>query len=261
MGIIKSFLAYGYRFCKQALHIDFVRYLISQVRYFYFCIIKRKLKLFYKEDYSSDTIARTSDETTLSHNLNAYRGKGYGFGQAFNAFSVPRSNRLIRPLMGVDRISQNCGNLKVLTIGPRTEGEIFNLVAYGFKLKNITGLDLHSYSPYIKLGDIHDMPFNADSFDVVICGWVLPYSNDKAKACSEMARVLKPNGVIAIGATYRPHTDSFTEEPINKVDDILKLFPESVIGNVYFSYDQSKENKDEPGGVISVFSANGVYAN
>jgi hypothetical protein len=43
--------------------------------------------------------------------------------------------------------------MKILIIGPRNEGEIYNFISNGFLMKNITAIDLISYSSKIKLFD------------------------------------------------------------------------------------------------------------
>ena len=77
-------------------------------------------------------------------------------------------------------------------------------IAHGFELNNITGLDLFSYSPYIKLGDMHNLKFNDEEFDIVLMGWCLAYSNNKEKALSEVRRVLVKNGSLIIGYSVNP---------------------------------------------------------
>ena len=39
--------------------------------------------------------------------------------------------------------------------------------------KNITALDLFSYTPKFDMGDMHKMPYNNNSFDIIISGWCL----------------------------------------------------------------------------------------
>ena len=46
------------------------------------------------------------------------------------------------------------------------------------------------------VGDAEDLPFDDESFDVVIMDAVLEHIPDVGKAISEVARVLKPNGVF-----------------------------------------------------------------
>ena len=52
----------------------------------------------------------------------------------------------------------------------------------GFKWKNIEAIDLHSYSNLVKLGDMHQLEFADNSFDFIISGWTLRYSNNVNKA-------------------------------------------------------------------------------
>lgn len=42
--------------------------------------------------------------------------------------------------------------------------------------------------------DIHQIPFEDNSFDVVFCNHVMEHVEDDIKACAEINRVLKPNG-------------------------------------------------------------------
>jgi ArsR family transcriptional regulator len=50
----------------------------------------------------------------------------------------------------------------------------------------------------VERGDFHAMPFGAASFDQVLLFSALSYATDPAKVLSEVARVLRPNGVVAI---------------------------------------------------------------
>jgi len=55
------------------------------------------------------------------------------------------------------------------------------------------------YSGYLSLsGNALGMPFKNDSFDRIICSEVMEHVPDDRKACSELFRVLKPGGRIAI---------------------------------------------------------------
>lgn len=231
---------------RQLLLIYFVRYLVALIRFVWFVKIRHNLRTFYPTDYESSEIAATPGETTLEHNIRSYIGAGYFSRQTINALSVRRSDRLIFPIVAA--IPER-HNMRVLTIGPRTEGEMLNLMAHGFRRENITALDLHSYSPWVTLGDMHDMPFDDRSFDCVIAGWALPYSNEKQKAVDEMIRVLMDGGLLMLAATYRPNTPAFTERPIESSQDLRKL-----IGNrlrhVFFDCDAKKIDPDAVGAVM-----------
>lgn len=85
---------------------------------------------------------------------------------------------------------------KLLVLGPRYESEIFGYMGLGFKKSNIAALDTFSYSRMITPGNIHDMPYSSNEFDIIMCGWTLVYSEDLEKAVGEINRVLKVSGVL-----------------------------------------------------------------
>lgn len=53
------------------------------------------------------------------------------------------------------------------------------------------------YNPDI-VGDVHNLPFAANSQDAIICIAVLEHVENPAKACEEIYRVLKPGGYCFI---------------------------------------------------------------
>jgi len=50
----------------------------------------------------------------------------------------------------------------------------------------------------VHIGDALNLPFKNGTFDRIICSEVMEHVDDDFKACSELARVLKKNGRIAI---------------------------------------------------------------
>jgi len=114
---------------------------------------------------------------------------------------------------------------KILCIGPRNEAEMLLLSLYGFPLRNVTGVDLFSYSPAIQCMDMHELKFPDGTFDIVYTAWTLKYSFDLPRACAEIVRVLKPGGVVVTGFS---HTSTLTEEvgsPLTKgLDELLQHF-------------------------------------
>jgi SAM-dependent methyltransferase len=210
---------------NQFLFINHIRIIVGKLRFYYYARILKRLKTIDSDD---------AIQMTLKHNL-----------KALSAFGLTRMNTIIKPLSVLENVSKNS---RILVIGPRNEEDILNLLAHGFAKKNITGLDLISYSPLIEVGDMHNTRFESETFDVVICGWTLSYSNEPLKFANEMLRIIKDNGVIAIGVEYstlseenskKIHdgyalvTDGF--ERINSVKDILNLFGEKV-KEVYFNH-------------------------
>lgn len=118
--------------------------------------------------------------------------------------SYLRTARLIGPIYALDHIFHTPERFKVLSIGPRTEMELYHLVGCGFLAQNISAIDLISPSPWIDAGDMHAMPYADQSFDISISSWVLAYSRTPQKAVDEMLRVTRSGGIVAIGCTYEP---------------------------------------------------------
>ena len=114
---------------------------------------------------------------------------------------------LMNPLMSIDRISSRIGKIKVLVIGPKLESEILSIRSYGIPKKNIDAIDLISYSPWVKSGDMHNLPYEKCTFDVIISGWVIAYSDNKQRAVDEMVRVAKDGAIIGIGVGYTPSSN------------------------------------------------------
>ena len=117
---------------------------------------------------------------------------------------------------------------------------MFVIRSLGFKWKNIKGLDLITYSKLTDLGDIHNSNYEANSFNVIVCGWVITYSNNFEKMLKEMIRITKNGGIVSIGFTYHPsenNTLHSTEQIIEKCKDNISL--------VYFNFDAYKKIKLE----------------
>ena len=86
----------------------------------------------------------------------------------------------------------------VLSIGPRFESELYGLRGLGLKWSQISAIDTFSYSPRIRVGNMHDLDFPDCHFDLVLAGFVLAYSADPIKAMTELSRVLKPGGRVIL---------------------------------------------------------------
>lgn len=220
---------------QELFQIDYARYRIACRRYLE---AKENLKI------SDDKDALWSD--ALAHNL-----------QGMESFSArARSNRLVRPLCAIDRVFFAADKLRALCVGPRTEMELLSLVGHGFKPGNIKGLDLFSYTPWIEVGNMHNMPYADNSFDVVIAGWVLTYSADPERACREFLRVAADRGIIAIGATVLDEAgraadgNGRTAMHYPRADDLLKIFGNAV-RNVYVRHES--ESDDSEGRTILIF--------
>jgi len=108
-------------------------------------------------------------------------------------FSVDR-DRLIY-LYLKERTNIFSAPLKILHIAP--EGCIRSLLMSLPNIEYDSGVKYYEgyyYDRKVKLLDVTDLPFEPESFDVVICNHVLEHIHDDKKALEEIHRILKPNG-------------------------------------------------------------------
>lgn len=73
--------------------------------------------------------------------------------------------------------------------------------------------DIESPLAKVKM-DIHHIPFDENTFDVVLCNHVLEHVEDDIKAMQEIHRVLKPGGVAILQVPFfRPIPEKTFEDP------------------------------------------------
>lgn len=218
------------------------------IRYIWFAKI-----LFRVKKFSLNTSEEIVGVNTINHNLKSLSL------YAVNSYSGFRPEKLIQPFACFDKTFKK--EAKVLFIGPRAESELFLAKSYGFSWKNLIGLDLISYSPKVKLGDMHDMPFEDNSFDIVVMGWVIAYSQTPKVAINEVIRILKPSGYCAIGVEYNPLSiDEIKSKKgyipgadfhTNNCEEIKELFGNN-INKVIYEHDISTYNRKVKGDLISI---------
>lgn len=96
------------------------------------------------------------------------------------------------------------------------------------KLKNleyITG-DIESPLADVKM-DIHNIPFEDNSFDVVFCNHVMEHVDNDIKACAEINRVLKPDGWGIIQSPVYPQELTLEDKSIISPKERERVFGQS----------------------------------
>lgn len=231
--------------------INFFRKYLTYIRLFYLVKVLKRVNTL---SLNKESIAPLSIESNLrvlipNKDLPHFDKIKYVFGLGTNIAGYKSSMLLtvvdsIYSALFIDKKL-----IKMLIIGPRTEGEIFLSRGFGYLKHNIDAIDLFSYSHLIRLGDMHNIPAQNDSYDLILCGWVLAYSDDKKLAISEIVRVCKDQAIVCIGASYlattpeeqklkRGYVIGSTDKFFSS-SDIIKLFDGYNI-EILFNVDSSK---------------------
>ena len=191
---------------------------------------------------------------TLQHNSDPER--------MFYSEMSRRPDLISRPLSCLNTVVQHGHEMDVLTVGCRTEAEIFSLVNAGFNLRKIKGVDLFSYTPLISLGDVTNLAFPANYFDLVVCGWVLEFVPGVDRAISELKRVVRPGGLIAIGGMHHPNSINMKEYSTRKQHDdrqwfcsIERIKQEFRVNDseILFKSEIKEQDLDQRGDVVIIF--------
>lgn len=100
-------------------------------------------------------------------------------------------------------------NLKVLHVAPE-----YCFIDRFEQMKNLDYITADIESPLAKVKmDIHQIPFEASTFDVAICNHVMEHVDDYILAMSELHRVLKPGGWALIQSPQDMKYEVTYEDP------------------------------------------------
>jgi SAM-dependent methyltransferase len=232
------------RVVRQLMRVDAIRACILLARYLFLARILGRLRVY--QDPTDGVSANT-----VKYNLTAFS----------RPLLLQRTRLLVRPLSVIETLSPDSA---ILVVGPRSEDDLLHLSAYGFR--NVRGLDLISYSPRIDLGDMHKPPYADSTFDAVLYGWVLGYSDDPERAAKEAIRVVRDGGIVGIGAEHYPRAELLSEarvaggvdyptggRRINTAAEHLELF-RGHVKQVFFTHDVGEQVGDRMSNTCVIFA-------
>jgi len=112
-----------------------------------------------------------------------------------------------------------------ICLGARTGQEVFVLRDLGL---NSIGVDLVEFPPYTIKGDIHNLEFDDEKFDLIFTN-ILDHSLYLEKFISEMERVCVKDGIIILNILENMPGDDYSENAINSPEPIIKIFKNSIL--------------------------------
>jgi SAM-dependent methyltransferase len=112
------------------------------------------------------------------------------------------------------------GKGKGLCLGARTGQEVKSLLDLGI---NSIGIDLVPFPPYTIEGDIHNLKYKPEEFDLIFTN-IVDHSIHPDIFCKEMERVCMPGGIIIINLQLWTLGDKYTESVIYDSQAIIDMF-------------------------------------
>ena len=147
------------------------------------------------------------------------------FGLQWNQFQKTQLDSYTNTTMSEDRIRtalpmplESIKGLKIIEAGSGagrfTEVLLkYGAIVYSFDLSNAVSANFANNMPHKNLtifqGDIEDIPFNDNFFDISICLGVMQHTRDFSKSLKEISRVTRAGGIISFDH-YKTHIGHYT---------------------------------------------------
>lgn len=94
---------------------------------------------------------------------------------------------------------------RFLQLYHQTTGPVLDCGAGGRSLPGVVGIDIVAHPNHTAIADALDLPFPADTFDLVLSQAVIEHVTDPQRYADEIIRVLRPGGLVYVeGAFLQP---------------------------------------------------------
>lgn len=189
-----------------------IKSFIKNIYYNYFSrFIDGKLKVFNRHKTYDDYIKKQLEKTLDPERIAKWKGTEWkvkvdGFKKLFD-----RNKEFVKD------------KKKALCLGSRSGQEVFVLRELGLEA---IGIDLVEFPPYTIKGDIHDLFYKDNEFDLIFTN-IIDHSLYLEKFISEMERVASKEGVIILNLITNVQTDDYAENRLNSAEPIIKMFKKS----------------------------------
>jgi SAM-dependent methyltransferase len=180
---------------------------------FFSRLVGEKIKIYNRHKTYEDYVNKQLEKTLNPNRIKKWKGQEWqikvdGFRHLFK-----RNEEFL----------QNKKNS--ICLGARTGQEVFVLRDLGL---NSIGVDLVEFPPYTIKGDIHNLEFDDEKFDLIFTN-ILDHSLYLEKFISEMERVCVKDGIIILNILENMPGDDYSENVINSPEPIIKIFKNSIL--------------------------------
>ena len=191
--------------------------LVKVLKKIYFLFFSRlvdgKIKIYNRHKKYEDYVNKQLEKTLDSNRIKKWQGEEWqikvdGFRHLFK-----RNEEFLQ------------NKKKSICLGARTGQEVFVLRELGL---DSIGIDLVEFPPYTIKGDIHNLKFEDEKFDLIFTN-ILDHSLYLEKFISEMERVCMKNGIIILNIQENLPVDDYSENVINNPEPIIKMFKNSTL--------------------------------
>jgi len=180
---------------------------------FFSILLDKKIKIYNRHKTYKDYINKQLEKTSDPNRIKQWQGKEFqikvdGFRNLFK-----RNEEFL----------QNKKNS--ICLGARTGQEVFVLRELGIAS---IGIDLIAFPPYTIKGDIHNLEFDDEEFDLIFTN-ILDHALYLKKFISEMERLCAKNGIIIINIQKNIPGDDYSENVIYNLEPIINMFKNSTL--------------------------------
>jgi SAM-dependent methyltransferase len=155
------------------------------------------------EDYVRKQVEKTTDPERIEKwKTVEWDSKVQGYVDVFSRLDVPFERT------------------RALCLGSRTGQEVYALQTLG---ADAQGIDLVAFPPFTIQGDVHDLRFEAEKFELVFSN-IFDHVLYPEKFSQEARRVLAPGGLLVLRVQLGYRGDDFSETFVSSEKPILELF-------------------------------------
>lgn len=179
-------------------------------------------KLFTKNDYECSVCETTVDDWKMY-------GTPVRPGLCPHCGAKPRHREMVAFIQHLQKSGQLTNGSKILEVGPSKVTCLKVMTPKFLQGISYTVVDIRELPHHqvikkngyeYRQSSATELPFQDESFDLVICNQVLPYIEEDVKAMAEMRRVLKSSGIAVLNS----HVESYPQS--KKIADLQKSQPE-----------------------------------